>query len=177
MVASVESETVPDPREREDWFQRLPPAVQQQTRAVWRRRQEQITVGRRRGARSLARIARESAVLLVVIAVFASAFQLHSWLHLLAIVAAAAAVGAAVGVAIATRGAGRFQASVAGVAGHLVVQFAAVGVRLGPDIAGATLSLVCLLCGTWVAAHAFGAFGLRLELRRSLFESDGVAVR
>jgi hypothetical protein len=30
----------PDPREREDWFRRLPPAVQQQTRAKWQAQEQ-----------------------------------------------------------------------------------------------------------------------------------------
>lgn len=166
-MPNIATEQVLDPREREDWFQRLPPEVQARTRAVWQRRRAQVTIVRGAAVRDLGRVAREGAVLMVGVTVFADMFLLRAWSALLLIVGVAASIGAITGVSIAIRGGGRFRAAVLGTAGYLVAQVSATNPW------SEHLQIITFVLGGWIAANVFGIYGLRLESRRSVLESVG----
>lgn len=166
-MPNIETELAPDPRERQDWFQRLPPEVQASTRAVWQRRRAQMTIVRSAVVRDLGRNAREGALLMVIVTVFADLFTLRAWSALLLIVGVAASTGAIVGVLIASRGGGRFRAAILGTVGYVAAQVSAT------SLWSEHLHMITFFLGGWMAANVFGVYGLRLESRRSVFESIG----
>jgi hypothetical protein len=148
-----------DPREGEDWFQRLPPAVQARVLATWERERLAFADGPRRQRRRMQRCTKESAILLAGLGVGTSIFLISSFTHLLALLISGGLLGAAAGAVIATAHGGRFTAAVIGAAGFATLHLMVNGFRLD------MLGLVCLFAGAWISALVYGIYGVRLEFR------------
>jgi hypothetical protein len=150
---------VPDARESEEWFGRLPPAMQARCIATWERDREGLSVGPAQRQRRMARAARESAILLPILLVFVNLFLIRSAQHLLGIAVLGALVGAAAGALLGMGTNGRFRAAAIGVGAFLPAQLTLMGGE------SHMLALLCLFFGAWLTANVYGVYGLRLEDR------------
>ena len=150
-----------DPREDEDWFQRLPPEMQEQTRRAWRDRCARQQTRRRWRDPACFRAGWEGGGLLAATIALTSIWSASSLVGWLLTVGFAFAVGVAVGWIVELCGGGRFRASLAGAGGFLAVAAAS-----GPPAGG--LGLVLLFCGLWLAANLFAVWGVRREFRSAL---------
>ena len=164
----LEASTVPledphavDPRENEEWFQRLPDAVQEEFRAEWRRRRE-------KDARLLAALRHERRATVRNVALLF--FFIHlilapysaSWIRPFA----GALLGGGIGLLWARLEMGRFQSMLSGAAAHLV--FCALwgdyAVFFGPSRGMETvISVMFPLLAIWLLSNLCAVSGLQRE--------------
>ena len=91
----------------------------------------------------------------------------RSLAHGLGILLLGAAAGAAAGVVLGISTHGRFRASLIGLGAFVPTQLALS--RGASDM----LALLCLFFGAWLAANAYGVYGLRLEDRARPGSGEG----
>lgn len=147
-----------DARESEEWFLRLPEAVQEQTRRSWLERARSESVDLRVVRANVWRAAWESGLLLALCALFVNIFTGTLGVFLL-LLGVGFVVGAVIGVAAVTLRCGRFRLCVLGALGFLGVQLVVAGPR--PEM----LDIIVTLFGLYLVANVFGVYGVRREFR------------
>lgn len=155
---------VPDPREEEDWFLRLPAARQQELRDYWDERRLDGPRWRASRGQRARRLAREGAVLLCVPLLLVNGL-LASLPALFGLLAWGALAGAGVGLAVHAIGAGRFGASLIGSGAWLLVQLTGGRVVASGSMLSAP-PLMFVFLGLWLASTLFAVWGQRIEFRQ-----------
>ncbi len=149
-----------DPREDEEWFGRLPPAVQTRFRAAWARDRDAVSADAAKTRRRVRRCARDSAILMPALALLVNLFQLPSFFATLGLLATAAIAGAAVGALLGAGTHGRFRAGMLGMAAFVPLQLSVASIG-----GGGMLALICFFYGALLVMCSYGVFGLCMEVR------------
>lgn len=149
-----------DPRETEDWFQRLPPERQAEVRAHWQwdaERGARYVTARRRGNR---RAAVDAGLILAAGWTLASIWSAGSFGAFLVSLVIAFGIGAAVGSFVHWRCAGRFTAAGLGILAYLATAMLCglAGAAVGSGIGG-----MMFLLGMWLVANLFAVWGQSRE--------------
>lgn len=150
-----------DPREREEWFARLPDAMQDRCRAAWKREREGLSLGPALSARRVRRAARDSAIVMPALVLFANVFQFQSLPQAFGVLLLAAVAGAMAGAVLGLGANGRFRAAIVGALAFLPVQ-------LTMTIGASMLGLIALFFGLLLAMCCYAVFGLCMEARARL---------
>lgn len=132
--------------------------MQDRCRAAWKRERDGLSLGPVLSARRVRRAARDSAIVMPALVLFANVFQFRSLPQVFGVFLLAAVAGALAGAVLGFGANGRFRAATVGALAFLPVQ-------LTMTAGGSMLGLIALLFGLLLAMSCYAVFGVCMEAR------------
>lgn len=148
--------TLTDPREGEDWFQRLPAHRQDELRTSWAKEDSRRFEWAVLRTRQCKRSALDGGLVMLLPILVANLF-VKGFLGVVGMLLLGYACGCAIGALVFVGRCGRFLAALLGMLGFLVVQLPQ---GIGHDV----LAVIMLMLAWTLATYAYGVFGIMHEI-------------